>query len=154
MEELPKKHSVHPRRTRITVVPKRPGKRPDVLTSVKKDPDDLVAAVKKIPVARPSRENPVPALVKKLKNLLKNKRLFRPKAKKYVTFITKQKPRDPTKVPTKITDIVAPIKKITVVPVGRKTVPAKTVPNSIPLEVVPVSVGRVPKVVPKITTSK
>ena len=155
VEALPKKHLVSPDNTRITVVFKKPRKSPKVVASLdKKDPEDLVNVVKKIPVSRPSRENALPKLVRTIKTLMKDARRFRPRVPKYVVLLTKQNRAKPTKVnlkPSTLTAIPVRLKKVSVVPVGPKTVKPVLLTSNPPTEVRPVKPVHVPRVINTIT---
>ena len=158
VEQIPRRHEITPKKTRLTVVYKRPRQDPKYLSSVNsKTPDALVKSVKKIRPNLTSTENPIPALVDAIKKLMKNRRLFRPRAPKYVILLTKQHPRKPTKVVTTkpfATSVKTPIRKVTLVPIGRKVVPAVVRPSIVPVEVVPARKTLMPKVVGKITSGE
>ena len=154
VEEIPKKHAVSPSKTRVFVVPKKPGRKPTVLSSLnKKYPDQLVDAVKKIPVTKGRRENPIPALVKKIKAIVKDPRKVKPNSRVFVTLVTKQNPKKPTKLPVRpsVLNKVPKVVKTTIVPVGRKTVPAVVVPSVKPIQVVPIRSILAPRVVGLLT---
>ena len=138
--------------TRVSVVVKKPGKKPKIISTVDKRPSKVVAEVKKIPVSKPVGKKGVPDLVNAVKKFVKNPKYVTKGVPKQVILITKQNPKNPASVPVGVKKVKTPSTSLTVVPVGRVTLPVSKKPSGI--TVVPVKPKDVTFVIYVIRRSK
>ena len=139
--------------TKLTVIAKPPKSPPKIFTVNKKKPKDLLKKIAKIPVKKTPKEDPVPALVKTIKRLVKNPKYVDPKKPTNVIIVTTQNPKNPKKVSPKVNPLTKlPSTLLTVVPVGKKELPARLTPTK--YVIVPVRPQTPALLVPKILVGK